>query len=239
MLNLVCIPHAGAGPSAFWTLADGVPPWLNLVPADLPGREERILEPPPASVDAAADIVVAQIEDVLDPQAAVAVAGQSSGGLVAYETVRRLVHDGHPPRFLLVAGTPAPTAPRAVVVSTLPDEELLERLRRRTGVDHPALRHHELRSLVLPALRADLAADEAYEPPVDLQTGVPIVAVRGRDDEYVGRDALAGWADAGSDPLVLELAGGHMVLLADATTFTGIVGRVREWARTRADKALA
>ena len=30
-----------------------------------------------------------------------------------------------------------------------------------------------------------------------------------------------------------------MVLLADATTFTGIVGRVREWARTRADKALA
>ena len=240
VLAVVCVPHAGAGASAFWALEEGLPPSLRLVPIALPGREDRLLEPPLTSVGDAADEVVAQVEEACAVDAPLALVGQSSGGILAYEAARRLVRNGRMPAFLLVAGTPPPTADRSVgAASHLPDRELLERLRHRTGIEHPAVQHEELRELVLPAIRADLDADERYAPPADPRLETPVVVVRGVDDPFVTQESLAGWAEVTADLLTAELDGGHLALLADGPTFAGVLERAWSWAPARRSEQVA
>src|SRR5438270_5878221 len=107
-IRLVCVPHAGAGPSVYREWPAELPD-LDLAVAYLPGRERRFVEPAVDRVEPIVDQLGPAILDRDDRP--VALFGHSMGALVAYETAHWLQRAGRPPVALFVSGCRAPDLP--------------------------------------------------------------------------------------------------------------------------------
>ncbi|MGW0915207.1 thioesterase II family protein [Streptomyces sp. NPDC002784] len=221
LIRLVCCPHSGGWAESFlpWrdhlvgladkTGRDGV----DLLAVQYPGHGNRGAEAPADGVHAIADAVHAELAAL--PPARLVLFGHSFGAMVAYETARRVETTGHPPALLAVSGARAPGDPEIRVGdSALPDEQLWQRVRQLGGLDPLVAAEPELRDLVLPALRADIAAHERYvcAPPSAL-IRTPIRCYTGADDPFASGTAGAGWAARTTGPTVVRTRrGGHFHL---------------------------
>ncbi|MFF3554994.1 thioesterase II family protein [Streptomyces tsukubensis] len=211
---LLCLPFAGAGPSFFH-------PWRALsagrrrvVPAELPGRERRILEPPYRNVVEAAVKTVDDIAAELGEGTPTVVFGHSLGAVLAYELVPLLADRGVPVELLVVSGSPGPWTQRERRATGLPDEEFLARVEEFAGFRHEALDHPEMRELILPVLQADCEMHENYVPSTGAPVPVPICSVRGDSDGLVTAEEARQWRHATTDTFrYAEFPGDHMFLV--------------------------
>jgi surfactin synthase thioesterase subunit len=129
------------------------------------------------------------------------------------------------PARLFVSGSPGPWSGRESRATGLDDEEFLARVRDFSGYTHPALEDPEMRSLLLPMIRADVEMHENYRPATDKPLSIPITALRGRGDELVDRSQIAQWERATSAGFAtVELDGGHMYLAGDPTALLRLIG---------------
>ncbi|WP_369359995.1 thioesterase II family protein [Streptomyces sp. cg2] len=212
-LPLLCLPFAGAGASVFRPWRDHEAESFEIVPVQLPGREELFIEDPYTSL---AEAAAGTAERILKASGdgPYALFGHSFGALLAHETTQLLRSKGLPlPHRLIVSGAAAPWLPRPHIgVHTLSDAQLAAQTSELVGYDHEALHDPELRELVIPALRADMGINEA--PPTAESARplpVPISALRGVDDELVTRDESAQWAEATTASFeLIDVPGEHM-----------------------------
>ncbi|MEV0584411.1 thioesterase domain-containing protein [Nonomuraea sp. NPDC050310] len=213
-VQLFCLPYAGGAAGAFRELRRVAGGRFEVVPIQLPGREERGDEPPEFSVSALADEIAPHTGRPY------AIYGHSMGARLAFEVVRELRRRGLPLPERLLVGAAHPPDRRVPLAATtdLPDDAFIDQLVRRAGAQ-PELRDEpELRAWSLPILRADFRWIRAYrylaEPPLD----VPVVAFAGADDQEVGPGDLLGWARHTSAGFGLRtVAAGHL-FLRDAPT---------------------
>ncbi|WP_319459353.1 thioesterase domain-containing protein [Micromonospora sp. RTP1Z1] len=210
-VRLFCLPYAGAGASAFRRWQEGIGPDVEVLPVQLPGRENRISEDPRFAV---ADVAAAIAGRADRPYA---IYGHSMGGRVGFEVVRELRRAGRTlPLRLYVGGARAPhvTAPSLFDgLSRVDDEELLRRLADGGGLPAELLAHPELVGLLLPLLRADFGRVDSYRYRPEAPLPVPIVAFSGRRDRAVGREQSAAWAEHTAAGFSLrEIDGGHFFL---------------------------
>jgi surfactin synthase thioesterase subunit len=208
---LLCLPFAGAGASFFR-------PWRKLtrgaevIAVQLPGREERLAEEPYRSVAEAVDDLEPEANQIAREGAGLVVFGHSLGAVLAYELVRRI--SGEPGVRLVVSGSPGPRIRREPRATGLPDEEFLARVRQFAGYDHAALDDPDMRTMLLPILRADVAMHEDYAGPPGPPLTVPVTVLRGRDDALVSAEQAAGWRETTTGRFrSMELPGGHMYLI--------------------------
>ena len=106
-VKLFCLPHAGAGASAYarWPAAFGASVQVHAI--QLPGRENRIRETPSIDPDALAATLAGSAAGPY------ALFGHSMGARLAFEVVRRLRAAGAPlPEVLYVSGCRAPDVAR-------------------------------------------------------------------------------------------------------------------------------
>jgi surfactin synthase thioesterase subunit len=211
---VLCFPPAGAGPSFFQTWP-GAAPTLRFAAVELPGKERRFAEKPATTM---AELLQAITEDVLrevGTAGRVGVFGHSFGARVAYE-VARLVARERPAVdvTLFASGAERPGVPRPAPIAGLPDDEFVVAVAGLAGYRHPAMDDPDLRELLLPALRGDIAVDETHQPALPDPVAFPIVSIRGADDELVSAAAAARWAEVTSAGCTArEIPGGHMYLV--------------------------
>jgi len=212
--TLVCLPFAGAGASFYHPWSTIACDALRIMPMQLPGRERRIDLEPHRDVPAAVDGLIEDLLGDLGEARRVALFGHSLGAVLAYELAHRLVElQGVEVVRLFASGSPDPHTRRPRQATGLPDDEFVARVREFAGFSDEALDDPELRSLILPTLRADVEMHENYVPSTDLPLPAPITALRGNADELVSSDQAAGWVKATSrDFELLEPPGGHMYL---------------------------
>ena len=232
-LPLICLPFAGAGASFFkdWTRLSGKA--LDVIPVQLPGREELIEEEPYRDVSQAVEGILPDVRIALDARTAVGLFGHSMGAVLAYHLAHNLERLGITVSTLVVSGSPGPWTRRADRIAGLSDAEFLAGVRRYAGYFPPALEDHEFRALMLPVLRADAEMHEGYVPASDEPLRAPILSVRGSDDDMVGADQAAEWRRATHGTCqVAEMAGGHMYLTEAAGELVRLiaatVGRLSE-----------
>ncbi|GLZ28526.1 thioesterase [Lentzea sp. NBRC 105346] len=206
----LCFPPAGAGASFYheWRGHQGA---LEIVPVELPGREKRFIDPVPHDLDGLAADIAPQLAE----HDKAVVFGHSFGAILAYETVRHaLAKDAQLDLTLVVSGSPKPGVLRGTRISGRPDDEFIAGVREIAGYHHPALDDPELRDFLLPQLRTDVALHEGYQPKDQEPLTIPIITVRGEDDDVVSAPHTAEWAEFTSATFTqLEITGGHMYLV--------------------------
>src|SRR5687768_10798540 len=82
-LRLFCFPYAGGGASIFRRWSDELPPSVEVCPVQLPGRENRLREPPFTRIDP----LVRALAHALRPNLnrPFALFGHSMGALIGFE----------------------------------------------------------------------------------------------------------------------------------------------------------
>ncbi len=184
-LRLFCFPYAGRGASAFNGWGAGLPDTIEVLSVQLPGRENRFLEPPLTELASITKNLSAVFRS--GSERPYAFFGHSMGALIAYELARKLSRQAAPgPVCLIVSGHRAPHLPaRHAPFHLLPDSQFVEKLAALGGIPKALLDNPEMLSLVLPGLRADLTVCETYTwEPVPVLS-CPIIAHGGLADEVV------------------------------------------------------
>lgn len=211
--QLICLPFAGGGASYYRRWNPIVPDTISMFAMQLPGREERMAEPP---FDRMQELVQAAITGLIPAlRPPYSLFGHSLGALICYELVHALAQQGYPmPEHLFVSGAMAPHIARATMpVHELPDNRLIEKVARYGGFAEEILEHPELMELLMPRLRADFALFETHTFQQRAPLPCPITAFAGQSDEYVRLDAVAAWQSHTAAEFQFEsFPGGHFFL---------------------------
>ncbi|MCX4446060.1 thioesterase II family protein [Streptomyces sp. NPDC087866] len=211
--SLVCLPFAGGG-AGFYRAWKNLPVHApDIVPLQLPGREELFVEEPFRDAAEAADALAPAVA-ALTGGGPVALFGHSLGAVLAHEVARRLEQDPAVElTHLFVSGSPGPRTGRSRRATGLDDDAFLARVQEFAGYRHDALADPDMRELLLPVLRADVEMHENYRPATDEPLRTPVTSLRGTDDRLVSRDEAAEWQHATTGAFrLVELAGEHMYL---------------------------
>lgn len=87
-VRLVCLPHAGGSASFFFPVSQAMPPSVDVLCVQYPGRQDRRAEPVIDSIPDLADQVFAALLPWADRP--LAFFGHSMGATLAFEVARRL-----------------------------------------------------------------------------------------------------------------------------------------------------
>jgi surfactin synthase thioesterase subunit len=227
-LSLLCLPCAGASAAMYLRWRRFLPPWVRIVPVELPGRGARMGEAFVEDFDA----MVARIctEQAGAMHGDFAIFGHSMGALLAQGVTRRLQASRRPmPRALLVSGCAAPTRRDPERFDGGEDDDsLIAELRKQGGTPEEVFASDELMRITLDTLRADRRACRSHDvratvgaPPLPL----PIHAFAGRQDD-IEAQAMAAWSKETAGAFTLDwFDGGHFFLRQHETEFLAALVR--------------
>lgn len=211
--RLFCFPYAGAGASVFHSWLENPLPEVEICPIQLPGRENRLGEPPFTQLKPLIQTLAIHLLPSLDIP--FGFFGHSMGALLSFELARELRRQNWPcPVHLFVSGYRAPQLPDLEPpIHRLPDAKFKEALRRLKGTPDAVLQNPELMELFLPALRADFAVLETYLYAAQEPLNCPISVFGGLQDSKASQEQLAAWHDQTRSEFTLQmLPGNHFFL---------------------------
>ncbi|MEP1207777.1 MAG: alpha/beta fold hydrolase [Rhizobiaceae bacterium] len=192
LVDLICLPGAGAGASTFRSWHRSLPGFFALYAGQLPGRENRI--------DEAAETDLAQVVQHLtssylghhSTSRPLIIFGHSMGGVIAFELARELRRRDCPVSGLVMSAT---TPPRPNVHSSTLSEPMLKRMLLAYDVDNQSMvANDELFASLAPVLRSDfqLLRSHVIDPSCSLPD-VDTHLLSGNGDPVVAFEAVAKW----------------------------------------------
>lgn len=204
--RLFCIPYAGMGASMYarWPKQLGT---AEVVLVQPPGRENRLREPHMKTFEEFAEHAVEALAPYFDRP--YALYGHCAGSLPAFTMAQRLHELGlpMPERIYVASQVPPHLCPHdryLDMTRTQLGEELADVARAMGGDPHPTLIE-----LALDVLMGDLEPSRHYSLPAPVRLPVGITVLRWRDDHEVSPDAVAAWAEYGTDVRFADCDGGH------------------------------
>jgi len=209
-LRLLLLPHAGGSAATYRSWATALPEWVEPIGVELPGHGGRRGETPGTAVGAVTTALAGELAGT--PPGELVLFGHSMGGLLAFETARRVrERTGVPPAGLLISGFDAPWAPRPgrLRLPAPDDPRLLERLAGLGGVPSAVLADPALCELLLPPLRADLKLLRRYAPRPDEPLDCPVRVYRGTSDPLTSAAGMRAWRRESADFGERNFRGGH------------------------------
>ncbi|GAA2205286.1 alpha/beta fold hydrolase [Nonomuraea monospora] len=216
-MRLFCFPHAGGAAAAFRDWHRAFPPSVEVRAVQYPGRADRLRETPLDDAHLLADQVAEAMGPLLDRPAVLF--GHSLGSVVAYETALRVR-----PAHLVVSGRRAAHVPRPGSVHLGTEQELVAELRRLGGTEPELLDQPEVRSYILPIMRADYRMAETYRSRPAEPLDCPITAIIGDDDPEVDATNAGGWAELTRGGFKLHvLPGDHFYLVPRRTEVIDLI----------------
>ncbi|WP_414166758.1 thioesterase II family protein [Streptoverticillium reticulum] len=221
--RLYCLPHAGGTPAAYRGWAEALAPGIAVVPLQPPRRTGP--DARPATVARAAGTLAGRLAP--ETNRPYAFFGHSLGALVAFETVRALLHRGCPaPRRLFVCGCGPPPVEAVAgrALHTLPDEDFLRAVGRRGELPPEVLADEELQEVLVPQLRADYALAETYQYRPGPPLPCPVTVLCGQSDPLVDHGRLPAWREHTTAAAPVRFVpGGHLLLHSAAAHLHGAV----------------
>lgn len=216
-LRLFCLPAAGSGASMYRGWPRRLPPHVEVLLVQPPGRENRLADPPAEDYPTAVTALEEGLGPLLDTP--YVLFGHSMGGLLAFGLAQRRRDRGlRQPQRLIVSGIPAPhrydrAGERALAESD--DERLLASLADRGGTADAVLTDPDLLALVLPTLRADYRVCASLPETTGEPLDSPITALSGVDD--IDGEALHEWKHwTHAETSVRVFPGGHFFLINES-----------------------
>jgi pyochelin biosynthetic protein PchC len=196
--TLICLPHAGGSAGFYRPWAALMPPEVELVGIQYPGREDRFDDPASADMGELVTAVADAVQPLLDRP--YALFGHSMGSAVVWELAHELDRREAPgPRRIFASGRAAPGTAVTGQLHRQDDDVLGAELSRLGGTSREVLDDPGLRSLILTAVRHDYRIIETHRPAERPPLSCPIHVLTGSTDPELGgervRDRAGGWAD--------------------------------------------
>lgn len=217
-LRLFCFPYAGGRASIFRSWMDGLPSDMEICSIQLPGREERLREPPYKRLAPLVQALADAIAPYLDRP--FAFYGHSMGALVSFEVARELrkKYDRQPVALHLAAFR-APQLPNPnIKIYHLPTE-VFKVVLRADGIPETILQNDELMQLMLPTLRADYEVCDTYEYREEPPLSCPFFLYCGQEDVRIREADMQGWPVHTLEQSRLTLVPGSHLFLHTAQDF--------------------
>ncbi len=212
-LRLFCFPFAGGSPFTYRPWSAELPESIELWAIQPPGRGNRMRETCFTDLTQLVSALVTEITPHLHHP--FAFFGHSLGSLIAFELTRRLRQQQQPlPVHLFISGKTAPQlASPNPQLHAMPEDQLIEMLRRYGGTPNEALANREIMAIFLPVIRADFSVLETYRYTTEPPLPCPISAYGGEEDPRVPQDYLRAWEIHTSGAFNTKFfAGGHFYL---------------------------
>ncbi|NGO71428.1 thioesterase II family protein [Streptomyces boncukensis] len=224
-LRLFCFPCAGQGASAYRAWQRLLAPEIDAVPVQLPGREGHATAPPYTDMDALMDALLPALRGQLTER--FALFGHSMGGVVAFETARRLEAEGRSPEHVFVAAQRPPRDPGdgQWELHELPHAAFMTMLGLLGQVPAEMFEDPSAVTRAADTLRADFALAETYAPPVGRRLAGPLTVLAGLADSGVPPAALRGWREWASGAFTFRPVPGDHFFVHERTE--EIVGLLR------------
>ncbi|PPQ15468.1 putative thioesterase [Bradyrhizobium sp. AC87j1] len=218
-LSLFCFHHAGGGASAFAGWRRLMPREIDVLPVQLPGREERIAETACRSMQA----LTAELLEAMTPclHRPLALFGHSFGAAVAFELTRQLRRK--PSHLFVSSWVPMHASPGAVRSAQLTDFDFTARIVRYGGLPEAVANDREMMSVLIEPMRADFEVLETYRPEPPVCLACPMTLLGGEDDPVVRPELLERWASHLHAPKPALFPGGHFYLRASLPKLVDLV----------------
>lgn len=228
-VRLICLPHAGASPSAFKPWADQLPVEYELLAVRLAGRDARVDE---TLATSAKDIIepLARAIEPLFHDKSVIIFGHSLGALLALELVYELRRRGYiMPELLVVSGRTVPGTGRTLRLHELPDRHLIREVQRiYGGIPREILVEPAMLKRMLPVLRADLAVNENHVMGEERPLDTCLLALGGTEDPHVTRTELELWRNRTTQRFDCAQFGGDHFYLSNPGGQRWVIDRICE-----------
>lgn len=219
-LRLFCFHYAGGSAQAFHGWPARLPPNIEIVAIQLPGRGQRLSEPHIRRLAPLNRIIAQELPPYLDKP--FVFFGHSLGALLCFETARSLRRENKPqPAHLFVSATEAPHRRNSYEqLSSLPKSALVKKLHEFNGAPVEALQNDEILDLMLPTVRADFEVFETYEYHPEPTLECPMTIYGGLEDQEVEPEKLAAWSEMTVGASEIRMfPGGHFYLNSSRSIF--------------------
>lgn len=224
-LRLFCFPYAGGGAAIFRQWQENIPEGVQICAVQLPGRENRITDPPFTKLAPLVDAIAKALDPYFDLP--FAFFGHSIGAKIAFELARELRRkNGVQPVHLFVSGSRPPHIPEPRPLHLLSEHEFIKELRRYSGTPEAVMQSRDLMEMYLPILRADFSIDETYIYYEDDPFDCPITAFGGSEDKEANREELDAWRQHTLGPFTLQMfQGDHFFLKSSQSLLLDSISR--------------
>lgn len=211
--RIICFHSMGVGASLFTNFLLNPPADTDVIAIQLPGRENRSGEAHINNIDDVVDQLMPLISEYLDKP--YVVWGHSFGGIIAFETIKRLKGLGlRLPSHFNISATIAPNLVelwqnRDVVIRILNENNRAEYLVALSRyIEDP-----EFIERILPVMRKDMPLLTSYNFREDHRLDVPITCWAGKQDDMVYTDEVFEWEKFTTDKFTkIEVDGDHWFL---------------------------
>ncbi|MGW3038446.1 thioesterase II family protein [Kitasatospora sp. NPDC001159] len=226
---LLLLHHAGGSAAYFDPLVKALPPGIQPIAVDLPGRGRRWREAPATAMNEAVEALMGVIAAIDAP---FAVFGHSLGAYVGLSLAARLEEAGATNRCVTLFAS-ANSGPRGAVLPfdgsplAASDEEIFEiAAKSGGGVTQQILDHPQLRRRTADLLRADFSISESFlAKERQTVTEADIVVCYGADDIFT-TDQLDMWRlNTTQSSEVRLFPGGHFYVERNAFALAEIITR--------------
>lgn len=225
-LRLFCFPYAGGGASIYRGWENYLPPGVEILAVQPPGRGSRFREPALDRMDSLVGAVANAMQPYLD--CPIVLFGHSVGAFASFEMAHRLadtfgIHVSH----LFVSGARGPHLPRnRKNIHDLSEEDFINELKTLNGTPPEVLEHPELMRMVSATLRADFAVAETYRAANRSPLTCPITVFGGLEDDLASREDLEAWKAHTSNSFDLwQLPGDHFFIHTSDSLILRILSR--------------
>lgn len=212
-LTLYCLPYAGASATIYMRWKKMMPPWINIVPIELPGRGIRMNED--AGEDYLALIALLSGEIVRHVPKKYALFGHSMGGLLAFGIAHKLrqMQQTELPAALFISGCAAPAQQNSErYIEPYTDAALIADLNEHGGTPEEVFNDPELLSMTLNHLRVDYRVCKSFQYTQSVSLPIPIHCFGGTGDS-INAENLDAWRQESSELFTLDwFDGGHFFL---------------------------
>ena len=212
--KLFCIPYAGAGATVYRTWQQLFGSDINVMPIQLPGRENRISEPSICDARRLAKEIYEGIKEELTGD--FSIFGHSMGGIIAYELTILIEKEmGIHPDILFMSATTLTPRDESKIVSCKSDDELVQYLSRSGGTALELINNESFRQVYFPIVRNDYKMVEDYRSDLTM-TSAKIRAFASYDDCEISYKETEDIKVVTKDYDISYIEGGHFFIQSSA-----------------------